>query len=135
MAPTDRPTAAETEILRVLWDRGPATVREVHGALERGTGYTTVLKLMQIMVEKGLLARDTSARSHVYRPAVGRDVVERNMVGDLVDRVFAGSAGQLVLRALSERPTSAKELQSIRALLDRIEAGAGSESEDGGSRS
>lgn len=118
----NRPTAAETEILRVLWDRGEATVREVHGDLARGTGYTTVLKLMQIMVDKGLLTRDTTARSHRYRAAVAREATERRLVGDLADRLFAGGSGQLVLHALASRPASHEELASIRALLDEMES-------------
>ncbi len=117
-----RPTEAETEILSVLWARGPSTVRQVHEALpERGTGYTTVLKLMQIMAQKGLLLRDESRRSHVYQPAVERDAMQRRWVGDLLDRAFAGSTSQLVLRALAAKPVSGSELAEIRAMLDTLE--------------
>lgn len=120
--PLPRPTDAELAILTVLWRRGPSTVREVHEALEhRGTGYTTVLKLMQIMADKRLVARDESQRSHVYRPLVDESPTQRRLVLELVDRVFAGSASQLVLNALSSRPTSKDELAEIRALLDELE--------------
>ncbi len=119
MAERKRPTEAETEILRVLWERGPSTVREVHGALQgqRGTGYTTVLKLMQIMAQKGLAARDESRRSHVYRPLVEREGVETRLVGDLIDRVFDGSASELVVRALASKPASTEELSALRTML------------------
>jgi len=117
-----RPTEAETEILRVLWDRGPSTVREVHAALEgqRGTGYTSVLKLMQIMAQKGLAARDESHRSHVYRPLVQREGVEERLVGDLIDRVFDGSASDLVVRALASKPASKEELSALRSMLGEL---------------
>lgn len=131
MSERRRPTEAETEILRVLWERGPCTVREVHGALadRRGTGYTTVLKLMQIMAQKGLAARDESQRSHIYRPLVDREGVEERLVGDLIDRVFDGSAADLVVRALSSKPASKEELSALRSMLgeliDRREEGTG----------
>jgi BlaI family transcriptional regulator, penicillinase repressor len=120
-----KPTAAELDILHVLWRRGSATVRDVHGELARaGTvGYTTVLKLMQIMVEKGLVERDEKDRAHVYRPAWKREETEGQIVGDLLDRVFGGSAAQLVLRALSDRKASKQEIADIRKMLDRIEQG------------
>lgn len=122
MSERRRPTEAETEILRVLWERGPSTVREVHGALaaRRGTGYTTVLKLMQIMAQKGLAARDESKRSHVYRPLVDREGVEERLVGDLIDRVFDGSAADLVVRALSSKPASKEELSALRSMLGEL---------------
>jgi len=112
-------------ILAVLWPRGSATVREVHEALsaERKTGYTTVLKLMQIMVGKGLLTRDESSRSHVYTPAIERARVQKTMVGELIDRAFSGSTSALVMRALSSRRASAEELAEIRELLDAMEEG------------
>ena len=124
MAPKDsgpNPTNAEFEILRVLWHRGPSTVREVHESLEgdRQVGYTTVLKLLQIMAEKGLVTRDESARSHVYRAAVTEEATTRRMVSDLLDRAFEGSALRLVMQALAARPASREELQRIRALLDQ----------------
>ena len=122
---TNRPTDAELAILRVLWQLGPSTVREVHAELERSapTGYTTVLKQLQIMTEKGLVARDEAQRAHVYRARDPREEVQRNLVGDLVDRAFAGSASQLVLQALSARPASSTELDEIRKLLDELEGG------------
>src|SRR5262245_29866753 len=98
-----RPTDAELAILRVLWARGPSTVRQVTEALGRGTGYTTTLKLLQIMTDKRLVARDESSRTHVYRAAFSEDETQRQLVGDLVDRVFGGSAAKLVLQALAAK--------------------------------
>ena len=123
MARLPRPTDSELAILRVLWDRGPSTVRAVHEALvdARETGYTTTLKLMQIMADKRLVARDESQRSHVYRPLVEESPTQRRLVLELIDRAFEGSASRLVLNALSSRPTSKDELAQIRALLDEIE--------------
>jgi BlaI family transcriptional regulator, penicillinase repressor len=114
-----RPTDAELAILRVLWDRGPATVRQVHEALAeaRETGYTTTLKLMQIMAEKGLVTRDESSRTHVYESRLRRDETQRQLVTDLVDRAFGGSAAQLVLQALTAHSTSPAELQEIQQLI------------------
>jgi predicted transcriptional regulator len=115
------PTDAETAILRVLWGRGPSTVREVHDALEqRDVGYTTVLKLMQIMLQKGLLARDEGQRSHVYQARVAREASEAQAVGALRERLFGGSTSQLVLRALSEAPASKAELEQIKATLEGL---------------
>lgn len=117
-----RPTEAETAILSVLWTVGPATVRQVHEALtERGTGYTTVLKLMQIMTHKGLLQRDESRRSHVYAPTVEQGAMQRRWVEDLRERGFSGSTSALVVRALSTKQASAQELAEIRAVLDRLQ--------------
>jgi predicted transcriptional regulator len=115
-----RPTDAELAILRVLWDAGPTTVRQVHEAMagDRDTGYTTTLKLMQIMAEKGLVTRDESSRTHVYAARVSRDRTQRQLVNDLIDRAFGGSAAALVLQALSAQPTSAEELGEIRRLID-----------------
>src|SRR5688572_31781113 len=101
-----KPTEAELQILGALWRRGPSTVRQVHDDLAGGTGYTTVLKLMQIMAEKGLLTRETSARSHVYRPAHSETHTQRRIVGDLLHRAFGGSARKLVAAALSSRRAS-----------------------------
>jgi BlaI family transcriptional regulator, penicillinase repressor len=117
-------TPAEGEILGVLWEHGPSTVRDVHTALatQRSTGYTTVLKLMQIMLDKGLLERDASQRSHVYSAAVAKDEAQGQAVGVLIDRLFQGSAGQLVLSALDARPASSDELDAIRAYLDAAES-------------
>ena len=125
MAKTElpKPTDAELAILRVLWERGPSTVREVTDAVqeERGTGYTTALKLMQIMTDKGLVQRDDSNRSHVYEAVVPAEVTQRQLVGDLLDRAFGGSAQQLVLQALSGRKASRADLAEIRKLLDAME--------------
>ena len=120
---TPKPTASELAILNVLWDRGPGTVREIHA--ECGGGYTTVLKMLQIMTEKGLVKRDESDRAHIYRPALERKVTQNQLVGDLLDRVFGGSASQLVLRALSEHKASKKEIAEIRKMLDRMEKHGG----------
>ncbi|MCA9663735.1 MAG: BlaI/MecI/CopY family transcriptional regulator [Myxococcales bacterium] len=122
MSEAKRPTEAETEILAILWERGPSTVREVHAALEarRGVGYTTVLKLMQIMAHKGLVERDESRRSHVYSALVEREGVQERLVGDLIDRAFAGSAAELVVRALSSKPASKEELSDLRAMLSAM---------------
>lgn len=118
-----KPTEAELAILRVLWERGPSTVREVteHLQDERGTGYTTALKLMQIMTEKGLVKRDESERSHVYEAVVSAEITQRQLVGDLLERVFGGSAQKLVMQALSAKRTSKAELAEIRQLLDEFE--------------
>ena len=121
-----RPTDAELSILRVLWTRGPSTVRQVLETLagERGTGYTTVLKLLQIMTEKGLVARDESDRTHVYHARYGEADTQRQLVDDLLDRAFGGSAMQLVMSALSSRKTSRKELAEIRRLIEEREGGS-----------
>jgi len=121
--PRVRPTETELAILQVLWTRGPSTVREVHETLreERGTGYTTTLKLLQIMTGKGLVVRDDSRWSHVYQAAVAAEETQRQLVRDLLDRVFQGSARQLVLQALSAKRTSKEELGEIRRLLDELE--------------
>jgi predicted transcriptional regulator len=121
-----RPTAAELEILGVLWEQGPSTVRQVHEVLDsrKPTGYTTVLKLLQIMSEKGLVAREESARAHIYRAAAAREETQGQLVGDLVDRAFGGSAAELVMRALSTRPASQEELDEIRRMLDSYRGGA-----------
>jgi BlaI family penicillinase repressor len=118
-----RPTDRELTILRILWDNGPSTVREVNEAMSKGQdiGYTTTLKLMQIMTEKGLLVRDESQRQHVYRPAFTEERTQKQLVGDLLDRAFSGSAEKLVMRALSAKKVSAKELARIRKLLDELE--------------
>jgi BlaI family transcriptional regulator, penicillinase repressor len=115
-----RPTDAELAILRVLWSRGPSTVRHVLDALneERATGYTTVLKLLQIMTDKQLVTRDESDRTHIYRASFSEAATQRQLVDDLLDRAFGGSAMQLVMRALSGRQTSGADLAEIRRLLD-----------------
>ena len=120
-----RPTTAELAILRVLWRRGPSTVREVQAELgrDRPTGYTTVLKLLQIMFEKGLVNRDESGRAHIYHPRQSEEQAQRTLVTDLLDRVFGGSAQQLVMQALTARKASPHELAEIRKLLDKLEGG------------
>ena len=125
--PRNKPTDAQLAILNVLWSRGSSTVREVHEDLpgELRRGYTTTLKLMQIMAEKGLVERNESARSHVYTAAVERGRLQDTLVGDLLDKAFGGSAAKLAMRALSSAPTSAEELAEIRDLLARLEGGSG----------
>jgi BlaI family penicillinase repressor len=120
---TARPTDRELTILRILWDNGPSTVRQVNEAMsqDEDTGYTTTLKLMQIMAEKGLLLRDDSQFKHVYRPALTEEKAQKQLVGDLLDRAFSGSAEKLVMRALSAKKVSAKELASIKKMLDEYE--------------
>jgi predicted transcriptional regulator len=118
-----KPTDAELAILRVLWRRGPSTVRQVLEQLrgERATGYTTVLKLLQIMAEKGLVLRDDSQRTHVYRARLSEEQTQRQLVGDLIHRAFGGSAQKLVLQALSSKRATSDELNAIRKLLDEFE--------------
>ena len=120
---SSHPTDRELTILRILWDNGPGTVRDVNEAMNKdeNTGYTTTLKLMQIMAEKGLLLRDDSKFKHVYRPALTEEKAQKQLVGDLLDRAFSGSAAKLVMRALSAKKVSAKELASIRKMLDDFE--------------
>jgi BlaI family transcriptional regulator, penicillinase repressor len=115
-----RPTDAELSILRVLWARGPSTVRQVHEALSdtRDTGYTTTLKLMQIMADKGLVERNETARTHVYTAIAGQEQTQNQLVKDLVDRAFGGSAAALVLRALSADDATDAELKEIRKMID-----------------
>ncbi len=116
------PTESELAILQVLWSRGPSTVRDVHEAMShnRTTGYTTTLKLMQIMAEKGLVTRDESSRTHIYE-AVNPDLTRQQLVRNLLDRAFGGSAKALVMQALSNNAASAAELADIRKLLDSLE--------------
>jgi len=123
---TPKPTEAELGILNVLWTHGPSTVREVQTRLSatKEVGYTTALKLLQIMTDKGLVTRDESRRSHVYQAAYRQEVTQRQLVNDLLNRAFAGSAGKLVLQALSSERASAEELEEIRRLLDELEEGA-----------
>jgi BlaI family penicillinase repressor len=125
MAKSDlpRPTDAELAILRVLWQQGPSTVREVRDVLERlqPTGYTTVLKLLQIMTEKGLVLRDESRRTHIYRTSRSEAQTQRQMVGDLVRRAFGGSALKLVMQALAAKKASYEDLAEIRKLIENLE--------------
>ena len=121
---TPRPTDAELAILRVLWERGPSTVREVHEALlsrSHDSGYTTILKLMQIMTDKGLVDRDESQRAHVYTSRYGEQRTQRQLLGDLIERAFGGSPAKLVMQALSTTKASAEDLSAIRNLLDKME--------------
>ncbi len=118
------PTQAELAILSILWSRGPSTVREVHDALRsKQTGYTTVLKQMQVMVEKGLLARSERYRSHVYEARLPKEQTQRQLAKNLLQRAFDGSAKSLVLGALSSQKVSAAELAEIRQMLDQFEKG------------
>lgn len=116
-----RPTDGELAILNVLWQRGPCTVRQVQEQLPQGTGYTTVLKLMQIMTEKGLLTRDESQRSHVYQARHKQGQMQRRLVKDLMDRAFTGAADKLVQHAIAARRLTPEELAEIRKLLDDLE--------------
>lgn len=122
-----KPTEAELGILNFLWDRGSSTVREVHEALyrEEGAGYTTALKLLQIMYGKGLVVRDDSERAHVFRAAVSKERTQKRFLLDIVQRVFDGSSSQLVLQALGGRPKATREeVEEIRALLDKLDGTA-----------
>jgi len=120
------PTASELRILHVLWDNGPSTVREVHENLNAGksTGYTTTLKLLQIMADKNLVRRDEKQRAHIYEARIPRDETQSQLVRHLVDKVFGGSASRLVMHALSGKRASAKELAEIRRVLDDMEGQA-----------
>ncbi len=116
-----RPTEAELAILRILWSNGPSTVRQVVDESEPGTGYTTILKLLQIMTEKGLVTRDDSERTHVFSPAQPEEATQRQLVDDLLDRAFGGSAQKLVMHALAGRKPSRKELGELRQLLNTLD--------------
>lgn len=115
------PSDAEFGILTFLWQNGPSTVREVHEALAKSTGYTSTLKQMQVMHEKGLLLRIEDQRSHVYEPAISKDEAQARFAGELMHRVFEGSARSLVLGALTAQRASERELEEIREILDRFE--------------
>ena len=118
-----KPTASELEILRVLWVRGPSTVREVHAALseKKSLGYTTVLKLLQIMTAKGIVRRNETQRAHVYEAGLPAEQTKRQLAGDMLQRVFEGSASQLMMHALAGKRTSQEEIEEIRHLLDEYE--------------
>jgi BlaI family transcriptional regulator, penicillinase repressor len=118
--PAPRPTDAELAILRILWERGPSTVRQVHDILgrERQAAYTTALKLLQIMTEKGLVERDERDRTHIYRTRLSEETTQRQLVRDLVDRAFGGSSSKLVMQALASKRASAEELRDIRKAID-----------------
>jgi predicted transcriptional regulator len=123
---TPRPTDAELAILRILWDRGPSTVRQVHDVLsrERPTAYTTALKLMQIMTEKGLVRRDETERTHIYHARLTEEQTQRQLVRDLLERAFGGSASKLVMQALAAKRATAEELGEIRKLIDGRDSAA-----------
>ena len=118
---TPRPTDAELMVLRILWQEGPSTVRRVYELLsqEKELGYTTVLKTLQVMTEKGIVVRDVSSRSHIYAPAATEVQTQRTLVDHLMSLAFGGSALKLVMQALRARPASKEELEEIRALIDK----------------
>lgn len=120
-APPPLPTDAEIAILAVLWRQGASTVREVHDALGKDSGYTSTLKLMQLMLEKGLVVRNERYRSHLYEAHAPKEQTQRQIAGDLLQRAFEGSAKSLVLGALAAQPASSKDLDEIRSLLDEFE--------------
>jgi BlaI family transcriptional regulator, penicillinase repressor len=115
-----RPTDAELSILRVLWERGPSTVRQVHDVLnrDRPTAYTTALKLLQIMTEKGLVRRDDTDRTHIFQARLSQEQTQRQLIRDLLDRAFGGSASKLVMQALAARRATPEELGEIQKLID-----------------
>lgn len=125
MAQDIRPTESELEILQVLWKKGPATVREVNDQLnedtDKNTGYTTTLKIMQIMYEKGLLERDDSQRTHVYKPAVREGKIQTAMLDRFLNAAYAGSASKLAMHLLGNHKTTPEELAAIKALIDQLE--------------
>jgi BlaI family transcriptional regulator, penicillinase repressor len=116
-----RPTEGELELLTILWHKGPCTVRDLHDEISsrRTIGYTSVLKVLQIMTEKGLVEREESARAHIYRPAGTQQETQSQMVRDMSERLFSGSAAQLALHALALQPVSEQELDELRTLIDR----------------
>ncbi|UKT62467.1 BlaI/MecI/CopY family transcriptional regulator [Pedobacter mucosus] len=116
-----KPTEGEMEILQVLWQKGKATVREVHEALnKKDSGYTTTLKLMQILHEKGMVERDTNQKTHIYKAVVNQDKTEKQLVTKMIDNVFNGSAARLVMQALGNHSTSADEIDEIKKYLDSL---------------
>lgn len=117
-----KPTESELEILRVLWERGEATVRDVHEELSKtkDAGYTTTLKLMQIMHEKGLVKRDETSKTHKYTPLVSREKTQKQFMGKMIDTLFQGSSTQLVMQALGNHKTSKEELDEIQKLIDNL---------------
>jgi BlaI family transcriptional regulator, penicillinase repressor len=123
--PPHKPTASELEILRVLWNRGPSTVREVHESLseKKDLGYTTVLKLLQIMTAKGTVRRNETQRAHVYEACLPAEQTKRQIAGDMLQRVFEGSASQLMMHALAGSKSSPEEIGELRRLLDEYERG------------
>jgi predicted transcriptional regulator len=128
------PTGAELDILAVLWRLGPSTVRDVHDALGKTSTYTTTLKQMQLMTEKGLLVRSERFRSHVYEAGVPKEQTQQQIAGDLLARAFDGSAKSLVMGALAAQPASSEELEEIRRLIDNYEKSSGKSSRKRGGR-
>ena len=120
---SSQPTEVELQILRILWELGPSPVREVHRRLsaDKGTNYSTTVKMLSVMFEKDLVKRDDSVRPQVFRPAVARDRTQKGMLQDLVQKVYNGSVGSLVMQALSSRKSSPEELAEIRRILDELE--------------
>ena len=118
-----QPTEVELQILRILWELGPSPVREIHARLEaaKGTNYSTTVKMLSIMLDKGLVKRDENASPHVYRPVLSREKTGKRLLAELIEKVYDGSAMQLVLQALSSARASDKELQEVRKLLDQME--------------
>ncbi len=123
--PPQKPTVSELELLRVLWTRGPSTVREVHDALneKRAMGYTSVLKFLQIMTAKGTVRRNETQRAHVYEACLPAEQTKRQLAGDMLQRVFEGSASQLMMHALAGRKASREEIEELRRLLNQYESG------------
>ena len=117
-----KPTEKELEILQILWEKGPVAVKDVHEVLggESINGYTTILKLMQIMHEKGLVKRDDSVKTHIYQPAVSREKTQKHLLGKMINTLFGGSTTQLVMQALGNHKASAEELDEIQKLLDNL---------------
>jgi BlaI family transcriptional regulator, penicillinase repressor len=127
-SPLLKPPESELQILAVLWQRGPSTVREVYDQLGWQTGYTTVLKFMQIMTAKGQVLRDKRGKSHIYRPAIPQERMQKTLLGDLVHKAFGGSLRKLMVAALSAEQTSAEDLAEIRRMIDELNARYGTES-------
>lgn len=119
--PLPRPTEGELELLRILWGRGPSTVRDLHQEInaKRALGYTSVLKLLQIMTEKGLVEREESCKAHIYHPAASQNETQDQLVRDISQRLFAGSAAQLAMHALALEPVNDQELEALRNLIDQ----------------
>jgi predicted transcriptional regulator len=118
--PSQKPTDSELEILQVLWKLGPSTVKTVQESMPKGTGYTTVLKFLQIMTDKGLVRRNESQRAHVYQAAFAKEETQRQLLAGFLKKAFSGSTSQLVMQALSTKRASAAELREIRKLLDQL---------------
>jgi len=122
-AKANQPTEVELQILRVLWELGPSPVREIHAQLSanKGTNYSTTVKMLSVMLEKGLVMRDEQASPHIYRPAMSRQAAGKRMVKDLIDKVYDGAAMSLVLQALASSRATKEEIEEVRRLLDQME--------------